>query len=286
MTSARHKTGAQPSSYNAQYRPPGAGGPSSNPYGHNPAPNAMTSRPVYRHPQTHPPGALPFFVPPPGQTTSDPSLSNPPNSQAVYSTYPSRVRTGVTGLVQPDNIAGGPREREYFLAEMEREMVQVRSGSGTSTPRFESPVPFAGGRGSRAAAAAATLSGRRSRVVNYAEKASDDEADEESSEEESDELVGEAASDPDDTDYGSKKKARVDKDRSAGALLAQQQSTQPLDAQTAMRVGRLRKKKEELDRGWTWLGDRVPGDRVRSRRVMPTKHIYMWVHRIGRGGLD
>jgi chromatin structure-remodeling complex subunit SFH1 len=30
-----------------------------------------------------------------------------------------------------------------------------------------------------------------------------------------------------------------------------------------------------MDRGWTWLGDRVPGERVRSQRMPMTKHQYL-----------
>jgi hypothetical protein len=32
-----------------------------------------------------------------------------------------------------------------------------------------------------------------------------------------------------------------------------------------------------MDRGWTWLGDRCPGERVRSQRVPMTKHHYLYV---------
>ena len=42
-----------------------------------------------------------------------------------------------------------------------------------------------------------------------------------------------------------------------------------------VRAGKLRKKKDDLDRGWTWLGDRVPGERVKSSLAKATKHQYV-----------
>jgi chromatin structure-remodeling complex subunit SFH1 len=220
---------------------------------------------------------LPYFLPPPGQPTKDPTLSTPPVAQAFHSTYPSRLRTGITGLIQPEVITGGPREREYFLAELDRELAAARSGSGASTPRFDSPAPI----GRRTT----TLSGRRGRAVNYAEKESEDE-------EESDDIseIEEPPSDPEDTSYGGERrrrgasaldrsargeKLRREAERMAQVLGAGGAVGGPVDVQAAMRAGRLRKKREEMERGWTWLGDRVPGDRVRSVRVRPTKHHYV-----------
>ncbi|WVO19627.1 uncharacterized protein IAS62_000916 [Cryptococcus decagattii] len=235
---------------------------------------------VYQHPQTYPPGPCPFFLSPPGQKTTDPSLSTQPTTQALYTTYPSRLRTGVTGLIQPERVSGGPKERKAFLAELDREMpfgggintpgYGRLSGSGTSTPRFDSPAPFPSSRRMTAASAATGAglgSSRRGRVVNYAEKGSDDE---DFSEEEDD--FGEPASDPDDIDYGSRRR------RIAGGG-SRRESAAPLvvgglEHQAAMRAGKLRRKMEELDRGWTWLGDRTPGDRVRSQVAGVTKHVY------------
>ncbi|WWD18147.1 hypothetical protein CI109_102596 [Kwoniella shandongensis] len=247
-------------------------------------PSAPTQAPtpaaaVYRHPGSHPPGPLPFFLPPPGQPTSDPSLSTPPTSQALYTTYPSRLRTGVTGLIQPEHITGGPREREYFLAEMEREMNTAgRGGSGTGTPRYDSPVPATaggGGGGRRStAAAAALLSGRRGRVVNYAEKASDDEEDDDEDESELSDL-DEPASDPEDETFGhrgpvKRGPGRPRKDRGDSAMFGGAGA----DHQAATKSSKLRRKKEEMERGWTWLGDRTPGERVRSQLARGTKHDY------------
>lgn len=176
----------------------------------------------------------------------------------MLTTYPSRLRTGVTGLIQPENITGGPREREIFLAELDRELFSKdRSGSAASTPR-DSPAPF----GRRAVAVSS--GGRRGRVVNYAEKGSDDEDEQDESDSSLSDLE-EPASDPDDGTFGDKRK-RGDRDRRRDTML---------DPQTALRHGRLRKKKEEMDKGWTWLGDRVPGDKVRSQVVRPTRHQYM-----------
>ena len=154
----------------------------------------------------------------------------------MYSTYPSRMRTGVTALMQPENITGGPREREAFLAEFEREMGSARPGSGTSTPRFDSPAPT-GRRGGR-------------RQVNYAEI----EEDEEEEEEEPDEPP----SDPEDTSYagGARGRRRVD------------------DLATQARAGRLKKRKDEMDKGWTWLGERAPADRVRNTPVGHKRKIH------------
>ncbi|RSH92744.1 Chromatin structure remodeling complex protein sfh1 [Saitozyma podzolica] len=212
---------------------------------------AVSHRPqVYQHPPTYEAGPLPYFLPPPGQTTTDPTLSRPPVTQAYHSTYPSRLRTGVSGLIQPEVITGGPKEREYFLAELDREIAAVQSGSGASTPRFDSPAPFP-----RKQTTTTTFSGRRGRVVNYAEKESEDEDEDDMSD------IGEAPSDPEDMSYGERRKRATSAlDRSAGA---------------AMRAGRLRKKREEMERGWTWLGDRAPGDRVRSIRARPTRHQYV-----------
>jgi len=210
---------------------------------------------VYHHPHTYSPGPLPFFLPPPGQPTTDPTYSTPLTSQALRTTYPSRVRTGVTGLVQPENITGGPKERQYFLAELDRELLTARPASGASTPRYHSP---ARGR--------TTLFGRRTGrggAVNYVDQGSDD--DEEGDE---DDEVGEAASDPEDRDDGGGGGGR--KRRAGWGIGAAEQ-------QAAMRMGKLRKKREELDRGWTWLGDRVPGERVRGQAVRATKHQYVWV---------
>ncbi|KAK4686922.1 chromatin structure-remodeling complex subunit SFH1, partial [Tremellales sp. Uapishka_1] len=210
------------------------------------------SRPTYHHPPTYPPGPLGFFLPPPGQVTTDPTLATPPTSQAVFTTYPSRLRTGVTGLVQPETVTGGPKERELFLAELDREVVNSGRASGTSTPRHDSPAPF----GKRAST---SFSGRRTgrgAVVSYAEKDSSEE------EEEEEEEFEEPPSDPEDDNYGREsRRPRRDK----GFELQQ----------PSAKMGRLRKRKDELEKGWTWLGARTPGDKVRSQVVKMTKHNYI-----------
>ncbi|ORY24684.1 hypothetical protein BCR39DRAFT_546165 [Naematelia encephala] len=176
---------------------------------------------VYTTP-AHPAGPLAYFSPPPSQPTTDPSMSYPPTSQGLYTTYPSRLRTGVTGLIQPETITGGPKEREWLLAELDRELGLARGGS-TPPPRR-----------------VATMSGR-ARRVNYAEA-----EEEESDGEEEDE---------DDARRG-------------------WTGTGSTEQQAAMRAGKLRKKREEMDRGLTWLGDRTPGERVLTRRARMTAHTY------------
>ncbi|WVQ97035.1 hypothetical protein IAU59_004145 [Kwoniella sp. CBS 9459] len=241
---------------------------------------APSAPPVYRHPPSHPPGQLPFFLPPPGQSTTDPSLSTPPKSQAQYTTYPSRLRTGITGLIQPEHVTGGSKERAQMLAELDGDILAGgRAGSGASTPRHDSPAPYAGGGGGRrsAAAASAMLSGRRGRVVNYAEKASDDDDDEDDDEDDDSDQDG-AGSDPEDDSYGG---ARVipkrgpgrppkrDRERDSSLMIGGPEH------QAAMRAGKARRRREEYERGLTYLGDRVPGERVKSEQVAGlTKHIY------------
>jgi len=252
-------------------RPPERRGPGRPP--NNPQPVTATpqppAHPVYQHELTFPPGPLPYFRPPPGQRTRDPSRP-PPITQAMYSTYPTRLRTGVTGLIQPENITGGPRERENLLAELDRELAVARTGSGATTPRVDSPAPFPTSR-------RPILSGRRGGrggAVNYAENMSE----EEESEDEEEEQIVEPASDPEDADYGRGGRRRGDRDKSAGhgATPISRPWNQMGQAEQAatIRAGKLRKRKEEMDRGWTWLGDRVPGDRVRGYVAKGTKHIH------------
>lgn len=216
----------------------------------------------------------------------------------MFSTYPSRMRTGVTGLMQPEHITGGPREREAFLAEMERELAAGASGSGpgaqaggrgsasgASTPRLDSLAP--GRRG-----AAATFAGRgRGRVVNYVEA---DESEEEESESEMSELE-EPPSDPEDESYGERRRRDRDGNPLPSTLPSRGGRREPerhgstsaygygqaggsaTDVQAAMRAGRWRKKREELERGWTWLGDKAPGERVTSVPKRETRHQYVYV---------
>ncbi len=205
----------------------------------------------YGHPQqrpfytpTYPPGPLGYFLPPPGQLVRDPQTTT---RLAEYSTYPSRLRTGATSLVQPERVMGGPREREAHLAQLDAEFTVARS-SGASTPRVDSPMP---GRISRTTTT--TMSGRRAGRVNYAEaEESEDEDESEDSE------IEEAASDPDDDNYGERRRKR-DK-----------------EAEKLAQSFRVRKKAAESGPGWSWLGDRVPGDRVKSVEMRgTTAHKYM-----------
>jgi chromatin structure-remodeling complex subunit SFH1 len=144
------------------------------------------------------------------------------------------MRTGVTSLMQPENITGGPREREAFMAEFEREMGSARASGASSPARFDSPVPK-----------------RRGRQINYAEL-------EESSEELSE--PDEPPSDPEDFSY-------------AGGARGRRR-----DMVDTARAGRLKKRKDEMDKGWTWLGERAPGERVKSTPVGSKRKYYPYVH--------
>lgn len=96
-------------------------------------------------------------------------------------------------------------------------------------------------------------------MVSYAEHGSDEEDDDDEEESEDDD---DPASDPEDTSYG----------RGGG-----KRRRDVYDPQAGARQNRLKKKKDDMDRGWTWLGDRCPGERVRSQRVAMTKHHYQYV---------
>lgn len=197
---------------------------------------------VYHRAGTFPEGPLPLFMAPPGQPTLDATLLTPARSQGMYCTYPSRMRTGVTSLVQPEIITGGPREREAFLAEYEREM-GGKSGSGVSTPRLDSPAPRPTFK--------PNITGRRGRAINYVDKGSD---------EDSDSSLSDLGSDPEDDTFGRRGRAA--------------KKDQAPDMQTLQRLSRLKRKKDEMDKGWTWLGDRTPGDKVTSVSVRGVKHRY------------
>jgi chromatin structure-remodeling complex subunit SFH1 len=160
-------------------------------------------------------------------------------------------------LIQPENITGGPKERELFLAELDRELFAPASGG--TTPR-DSPAPFGPTR-----RAVTTTSGRRSKMVSYAEQGSDEDEDDEEEEEESEPEAPE--SDPDDDSYGGR----------GGRKRGRRETYQPQvnGGFDNAKQGRLKKKRDEMDRGWTWLGDRCPGERVRSTRAPMTKHQYL-----------
>ncbi|WVW80377.1 hypothetical protein I302_102358 [Kwoniella bestiolae CBS 10118] len=245
--------------------------------GHVPPPSrapytAQAQQAIYYHPQSYPPGILPYFSAPPGQKTYDVTLSTPPTSQALYTTYPSRIRTGITSLVQPEHITGGSKEREAFYAEQERELLNAqRGGSGTSTPRYDSPLP---GRG---AGLSTSRRGGRGRV-NYAEDASDDDEDEEEDDEEDDEEeMEEPPSDPEDDNYGSRRRPGATRHSSSRRDLHSYGAGGGYghDSQLMARANKAKRKREEMDRGWTWLGVRTPAERVRSSGARVTKHAYV-----------
>lgn len=201
------------------------------------------------------------------------------------------MRTGVTNLVQPETVTGGPKEREYFLAELDREIANSRGGSGTSTPRVDSPGPLSSGFNfaNTTTTRRSAVSGRRGRFVNYAEKESDDESEEEMSE------IEEPASDPEDGTFGERHRRRPTdrsarrEDRGTGTPmvpppLPSGPPMNPEQAQAAARAAKLRRKYAELEKGWTWLGDRTPGDRVRSVVARQTRHDYRYAFLLAMSG--
>lgn len=111
--------------------------------------------------------------------------------------------------------------------------------------------------------------------MNYAEKGSDDEDEEEEEESELSD-VQEAASDPDDTDYGRAGRRKADRDRSGGGGGGGKPFSQMgvAEQQATVRARKLKKKQEDAERGWTWLGDRAPAERVKTQAHKGTKHPY------------
>lgn len=107
-------------------------------------------------------------------------------------------------------------------------------------------------------------------MVSYAEQGSDDDEDDEEDEEDSD--PEDPPSDPEDTSYGGRGGTRKRERERSGHTLHN-----GYDTQAGAKQSRLKKRRDELDRGWTWLGDRCPGERVRSQRVPMTKHHYLYV---------
>jgi chromatin structure-remodeling complex subunit SFH1 len=105
-------------------------------------------------------------------------------------------------------------------------------------------------------------------MISYAEHGSDEDDEDEEEEEESEPEAPE--SDPEDGSYGGR----------GGRKRERRETYQPQTANGGYdnaKQGRLKKKRDEMDRGWTWLGDRCPGERVRSQRAPGTKHQYLCV---------
>jgi chromatin structure-remodeling complex subunit SFH1 len=94
--------------------------------------------------------------------------------------------------------------------------------------------------------------GRR-RKINYADKGSD----------ESESSLSELDSDPEDDNYG------------GGGKRAREAGRRVMDQQAVQRMGRMKRKKDEMDKGWTWLGDRTPGERVTAVGVRGGRHRYL-----------
>ena len=167
--------------------------------------SAAQYRPSYgaqqqpRFPDTYPPGPLPINAAPPGQPRSL-RFPQKPHTQAKYTTYDSRMRTGVSGLVQPIHVTGGPNEAFTPSSVFNSSNAPLNTGVMTPTGEY--------GRGGRS---------RRTKI-NYAEVEEDDFGD------------GEEGSE-------AQAKKMVD--------IAKEQE------------------------GWSWLGERTPGNRVRSRMAPP-----------------
>lgn len=153
--------------------------------------------PLPKFPETYPPGPLPINAYPPGQPRSQ-RYPQRPHTQAKYTTYDSRMKTGVSGLVQPIHVTGGPNEA--FTPSSVFNSGNAPLNTGTMTPEY--------GRGGRS---------RRGKI-NYAEVEDDDFGDEDERNEK-------------------QEKRMVD------------------DA--------------KVQEGWSWLGERTPGNRVRSRVAPP-----------------
>ncbi|KAJ9105087.1 hypothetical protein QFC20_004373 [Naganishia adeliensis] len=158
---------------------------------------AGSGAPLPKFPETYPAGPLPINAYPPGQPRSQ-RYPQRPHTQAKYTTYDSRMKTGVSGLVQPIHVTGGPNEA--FTPSSVFNSGNAPLNTGTMTPEY--------GRGGRS---------RRGKI-NYAEVEDDDFGDEDERNEK-------------------QEKKMVD------------------DA--------------KVQEGWSWLGERTPGNRVRSRLAPP-----------------
>lgn len=91
-------------------------------------------------PISYPTGPYPLAALIPGSAARS-TRSRRPLTQANFSTYDSRMKTGITTLIQPINITGGPNPAFASI---------TGAGTGSSTPII-------------------TEGRRRTRVVNYAE---------------------------------------------------------------------------------------------------------------------
>jgi chromatin structure-remodeling complex subunit SFH1 len=150
-----------------------------------------------------------------------------PTHQGTYTSYPSRLRTGVSSLLQPLVVTGGPQDG---FGATQASLAAATSGyaSGSSTPLGSGPELF-------------SRSGRPMRQrVNYAE------------------LEG-----------------------SAGEEDENSQDEQPVlsEAQRQAAIAQARKEKREKEQqmGWSWLGERPPGDRVhggKAKRPVPDYQRY------------
>lgn len=143
------------------------------------------------------------------------AYSTRPVKQAMYSTYPSRMRTGVTTLVQPLNITGGPNAA--FTSALTKPI------TSSSSIIIDGPR-------------------RRGGRINYAE----------------DDAFAELDEDDPEVDKGS-------------------------GLRSSRRVAQMEKKKEveqvvrDEKAGWSWLGERVPAERVTSLPVTLNRYGYMYV---------
>lgn len=109
-----------------------------------PQPPASHSYVAPPEPVHYPPGPYPLAATPPGLQSRG-VYSRRPLSQAKFTTYESRMKTGVTTLIQPINITGGPNAA----------FAHISSSSGLGTGGSSTPVVVEGR--------------RRATRVNYAE---------------------------------------------------------------------------------------------------------------------
>jgi chromatin structure-remodeling complex subunit SFH1 len=243
----------QPSNSRTPYGNPGHPQSRPNPqYQYGQTPSALQPT-TYLHPPSgsYPAGEYPLQAYPPNQRTT---VSTAPTNNALNTTYPSRLRTGVSVMVQPEKLTGGYQERLAYEAGQLNPEIDVGSGTGASTPTPSTPLAPSG-RLSRVAAS----SSRRNRngMVNYAEGNSDDEFD----------FEDESGSDGDfPSAHGPRPRGRPPK----YPRLDGTPSLTPQQKEAAKAARR----KAELEKGWSWLGERAPAERVVGVSKRKTMHVY------------
>lgn len=186
------------------------------------------------YPASYPAGPLPLFVPPPGQRKIQ--GAERPRTQSFYTTYASRMRTGVSSLVQPLVVTGGPQD-DFGGALNAAPASGAGGGGGGTASGYASGSATPVGSGPELL----SRSGRvMRRTVNYAEDA------------------GSIGSDDDDDDDSTSDASETRRRRRAADAASEAQR------QAAVAAQRKAERERERQAGWSWLGERPPGDRVTS----------------------